>query len=430
MSESAPSKVQYAWYGDDFTGSTDVLEALALHAVPAVLFTNIPSEDDLAAFSECRAVGIAGESRSRSPAWMDEHLPPVFAAIRRLGAPMNHYKVCSTFDSSPQSGSIGRAMELGLSAFDSPFVPVIVTAPHLGRSVVFGNLFAAAGGVVYRIDRHPTMRSHPVTPMMEADLRMHLAQQTGLPIGLIDIIALRNGSAAQHLDGELAAGMKAVLFDGVSYAEVDEAAKLLWQRAATHPIFAVGSSGLAYGILRAWCGLGLAQQSGTLPPPDPAERILVLSGSCSPVTAGQILDAQQRGFATLRLQGSAPWDRETKEALQLLSGGRSVVLYTALGPELSEGDYGAGFSAALGAALRRILVESGVRRVVIAGGDTASHAARQLGPRALTFVAPLVSGAPLCRIWAPGSSLDGIEIVLKGGQVGPVNFFTQVRDGR
>lgn len=434
MSEPPQPNVQYAWYGDDFTGSTDVLEALARYAVPSVLFTGIPSESDRAAFPDCRAVGIAGESRSRPPAWMDTHLPPVLAAMRRLGAPINHYKVCSTFDSSPQTGSIGRAIELGLRAFDSPFVPIIVAAPHLRRSVVYGNLFASANGAMVRIDRHPTMRAHPVTPMDEADLRLHLAKQTSLPVALIDLTALRDGSARHRLDGALASGAKAVLFDGVSYAELDEAAGLLCERAASHPLFAVGSSGLTYGIFRAWSrGEGhtrLATEQPSLPSPHPVDRLLVLSGSCSPVTAAQIQDAEQRGFTTLRLQDGAPWQRQTEQALQCLAAGKSVILYTALGPERSEDAHGAEFSAELGSMLRRILIASNLRRVVIAGGDTSSHVVRQLGLKALTFAAALAPGVPLCRAWTPGSPLDGLEIALKGGQVGADSFFTQARDGR
>ena len=142
MSGARPSRLLYAYYGDDFTGSTDVLEALALHGMPAVLFTSVPTAADLAAFPHCQAIGIAGESRSRSTRWMDAHLPPIFARMRALGAVVNHYKVCSTFDSSPHTGSIGHAMELGRKAFRTPFVPIVVGAPHLGRAVVFGNLFA------------------------------------------------------------------------------------------------------------------------------------------------------------------------------------------------------------------------------------------------------------------------------------------------
>jgi uncharacterized protein YgbK (DUF1537 family) len=106
-----------------------------------------------------------------------------------------------------------------------------------------------------------------------------------------------------------------------------------------------------------------------------------------------------------------------------------VVLYTALGPQAVDQEHGERFGAALGELLRELLLASRVRRVVVAGGDTATHAVKQLGLTALTFVAPLTPGAPLCRAHAPGSPLDGLELVLKGGQIGPETFFAEVRDG-
>jgi uncharacterized protein YgbK (DUF1537 family) len=163
------SAILYAFYGDDFTGSTDVLEQLASNGVPAVLYLTPPTPAHLAAFPEARAIGIAGDSRSRSPRWMSSHLPAIFAALKSFQAPIVHYKVCSTFDSSPSHGSIGRAIELGREIFNPRLVPIVVGAPHLRRYVAFGNLFVAApdGPVqpitVQRIDRHP-MRRHPVTP--------------------------------------------------------------------------------------------------------------------------------------------------------------------------------------------------------------------------------------------------------------------------
>src|ERR1700733_4127465 len=161
----------YSFYGDDFTGSTDVLEQLGSNGVPAVLFIGTPSVAHLAKFSNVQAIGIAGDSRSRPPEWMSAHLPAIFSRLREFGAPVMHYKVCSTFDSSPTCGSVGRAMEIGMEVFSPAFVPIIVGAPHLRRYVAFGNLFAAdADGVVQRIDRHP-MSHHPVTPMHEPDLR-------------------------------------------------------------------------------------------------------------------------------------------------------------------------------------------------------------------------------------------------------------------
>jgi uncharacterized protein YgbK (DUF1537 family) len=419
----------YAWYGDDFTGSTDVLEALALNGIKAVLFTHTPSAREIAAFSHCRAIGIAGESRSRSPHWLSRNLPAIFRAMRRLGAPVNHYKVCSTFDSSPRVGSIGRAMELGRQVFRSGTVPVAVGAPHLGRAVVFGNLFAEADGVWYRIDRHPTMRHHPVTPMTEADLRLHLARQTMLTMGLVDLTAFQSRTAQKRWQDELNARAGAVVFDGFSDAMLEETARILWECAAQRTVFAVGSSGLTHGLLHHWRSVDLIGAAQKLQPAPPIDRLLVLSGSCSPVTARQIRRAKQIGFAAWRLEGAGPWSAAAAKALRALQSGRSVVLYTALGPQTQDEQHGEKFGAALGGLLRELVLSSGVRRVLIAGGDTATHSVKQLGLDALTFAAPLVAGVPLCRARA-ASQLDGLELALKGGQMGPEDFFANVRDGR
>jgi len=439
----APPGLLYNYYGDDFTGSTDVLEALETHGVPTVLFTHPPTDLEIRAFPGCRSIGIAGESRSRSPEWMTENLPQVFARMRALGAPVNHYKVCSTFDSAPEVGSIGRAMELGRVAFDAEFVPVVVGAPQLGRAVVFGNLFAAAEGVMYRIDRHPTMRQHPVTAMTEADLRLHLAKQTPTRMGLVDLAAFQAGRAQEQLQSQLASGAEAIVFDGCGDATLDETARLLWERAIERALFAVGSSGLTYGLLRHWRRLGCIDTVLQSEPPAGVDRLLVLSGSCSPITEKQIRRAAQDGFVALHMAGSehragpeqrnALWKTQSARALEALAQGRSVVLYTALGPQPlnpTDLEHGEEFGAALGNRLRELLLISGVRRVVVAGGDTSTHAVKQLGLDALTFAAPLSPGAPLCRGHAVGSPLDGLQLVLKGGQIGPEAFFVQVRDGR
>ncbi len=432
MKAAAESGLLYAYYGDDFTGSTDVLEALALHGVPAVLFLGLPDQSALKAFANCRAIGIAGESRSRKPEWMDQNLPPVFAAMRALGASVNHYKVCSTFDSSPRIGNIGRAIELGIKAFAARYVPVVVSAPRLGRTVVYGNLFATAHGVMRRIDRHPSMRNHPTTPMAEADLRLHLEKQTRMPIGLVDLSSFQRGKVDDRLQAELKSGAKAVVFDAIDEAMLEETMRVVFQSAGNRRVFAVGSSGLTSGLLLHWQRQGLIAQPPKVEPTAAAERVIVLSGSCSPVTAKQITRAKQQGFAIYRLQGPEPWGAETRKALEALARGESVVFYTALGPESVDGGgkYGEAFGAALGARLRELLTVSGVRRVIIAGGDTSARVVKQLDLSALTFAAPLAPGAPLCRAYAPGSSFDGLELVLKGGQVGADEFFAQVRDGK
>src|ERR1700761_6476897 len=147
----------YCYYGDDFTGSTDVLEQLAMGGVASVLFLTLPTPAQLARFAGSQAIGFAGDARSRSPEWMSNHLTHLFTSMRELAPAVVQYKVCSTFDSAPHRGSIGRALEIGRDIFATATVPICVVTPHLQRYVAFGNLFAAAGKQVFRIDRHPTM---------------------------------------------------------------------------------------------------------------------------------------------------------------------------------------------------------------------------------------------------------------------------------
>jgi 3-oxoisoapionate kinase len=421
----------YAYYGDDFTGSTDVLEALALAGVRSVLFTGMPAEERWQEFADCQAFGIAGESRSRPPAWMSEHLPAVFARLGALGAPIVHYKTCSTFDSSPQIGSIGRALEIGRATLSPAFVPIVVAAPHLRRYVAFGNLFAASGGQIYRIDRHPSMRSHPVTPMHEADLRRHLAAQTLLSIGLVDLTAFSQDRAPAALADCLSRGDAAVLFDGVGEGELGETGRLLWQYAterqhpdSRHPLFCAGSSGLTYALLSAWRRSGLIGGEPAHTPAEAAETLLVLSGSCSPVTERQIRTALAHGYHGVSLQTETAFE----EAVTHLQAGQSTVIYSALGPLPARTQpEGEALGRRAGALLRRILSATRVRRVVLAGGDTSSHAVGALGIHALTWAASLEPGAPLCRAHARTAELDGLQLVLKGGQVGSDGFFERVR---
>src|SRR5690349_1533719 len=82
-----------SWYGDDFTGSTDALEALASNGVRSILFLGQPDDEFVHQFEDCEAFGIAGVSRSQTPGWMDANLPPVFEWMRRLETPLCHYKV-------------------------------------------------------------------------------------------------------------------------------------------------------------------------------------------------------------------------------------------------------------------------------------------------------------------------------------------------
>lgn len=430
------SDLRFSYYGDDFTGSTDVLEALASNGIPTVLFPCMPEARHLVAFADCQAIGIAGESRSRDPQWMSENLPGIFSFLKTLGAPMCLYKVCSTFDSSPKIGSIGRALEIGQDIFGGACVPIVVAAPHLQRYVLFGNLFAAAGQRIYRIDHHPTMRHHPITPMTESDLRLHLAQQTPRDIGLLDVFSLRQSNVAEIYQ-RLAQEFRAVVYDGLDQLSLRCTGSLLDSLGQSSPQFIVGSSGAAYALIEHWRASDMLSPQHVAFSARRADRLLVLSGSCSPVTEKQILCAMANGFVCIAIYPRAlleDTDRTQenllREAVRQLAGGTNVVLYSALGPQdISPLASSREFSVEMGKLLRNTIQQSGVRRVVVAGGDTSSHAVQQLGLYALRFLASLEPGAPLCRAYADDAAFHGLELVLKGGQVGPASFFQNVLRG-
>jgi uncharacterized protein YgbK (DUF1537 family) len=425
----------YCYYGDDFTGSTDVLEQLAVNGVSSVLFLSTPTPAQLARFADCQAIGFAGDARSRTPKWMSAHLPAIFARIRELAPQIVQYKVCSTFDSAPHRGSIGRALEIGRAVFGTETVPICIAAPHLGRFLVFGHLFATAGSEVYRIDRHPTMAHHPATPMHEADLRLHLAQQTDLPLGLVDLRAFQEHKVREQF--RLQAGKAAVLLDGVDVAMLQQAGQLLWKlKEESRPLFTIGSSGLTASLVAHWRSVGMIAAAHPSVTAAATDRILVISGSCSAVTAQQILWAKRQGYASVELDaaGLASGHTQAREtalrlALHALRSGCNTVLYTALGTPS-----GATHDQELGAALGRLLLElvrqTGVGRVVLCGGDTSSHAVQQLNLTAISFAGALAPGAPLCRAHSDeDNDLDGLELVLKGGQIGPEDFFEIARKG-
>ena len=119
-----PAGPLIAFYGDDFTGSSASMEATAFAGVESVLFLSPPTTERLSDFAGYRVIGVAGVARAQSPEWMDEHLPPVFDLLAAIGAPVIHYKVCSTFDSAPHIGSIGRAADLAAGVFADEIVAV------------------------------------------------------------------------------------------------------------------------------------------------------------------------------------------------------------------------------------------------------------------------------------------------------------------
>lgn len=437
-----------AFLGDDFTGASAAMEALAFAGLETVLFLEQPDAARLAQFPGARGIGVASLARSKPPEWMDAHLPAAFRLLASTGAPVVHYKLCSTFDSAPHLGSIGRAAEVAAGILPGWF-PMIVADPAMGRFQCFGHLFALGpDGRIHRLDRHPSMSRHPVTPMDEAELLRHLAKQTALPAALVEMAQMARGEGDAALAAALAAGARIVSLDVADAATLAEAGRLAWEGLARPQGFALGSQGLEAALVAHWRAAGLLE--GVPAPavrPGPA-RIACVSGSVAPATAAQVADALAHGFAGIRLDAAravdaAAWEAEiargTAAALAALAEGRDPLAFTATGPDdpavaalrhaarasgAAMEDVNARIGAGLGRLLDALLRQGAVRRAVIAGGDTSGHAARQLGIDALTALAPLAPGAPLCR--AHGRD---VEIVLKGGQVGRADVFRAAREG-
>ena len=466
MADSASaSPLRLAFYGDDFTGSTDALEVLAFAGLRCALFLEVPSASTLRELGPFDAIGVAGASRSLSPAEMDVQLPAVLSALAALPVPLVHYKVCSTFDSSSAVGSIGRVMDLARAAFGPAPIPIIAATPALGRYCNFGNLFArsATDGRVHRLDRHPIMSTHPVTPMTEADLVRHLGSQTAQPIARFNLPAFAQTLQARdtELDWLARDSGGAILFDGTEPAHLTEAGRLLERLCANRPrpLFAVGSSGLEYALTQWWAERGVidAPAVADFERFAPVPQVLAISGSASALSAQQIDAALAAGFVDIPVDARAivaapDWQQQletlTTRTIAALRAGHSVMMHTARGnrderiqalvdaivaggaePGQAQIEGGRLLGQRLGRLADRMLRAVPLQRLLLSGGDTSSLITQHLAPQALQVAARLAPGAPLCRVLSQASHLASLQIALKGGQMGGADYFVKALRG-
>ncbi|MFH8251841.1 four-carbon acid sugar kinase family protein [Microbacterium sp. B2969] len=404
------TRAAVAFYGDDFTGSVDVLLQFARFGLAGRLFTQLPSAAALrAAADEVDVVGVAGIARSLGVDELEAEVAPVFAALREVGADVVQYKACSTADSSPTVGSIGRVIELARASFGERAIPMLFAQPDFGRYTVFGHHFAREGDTVYRLDRQPTMSRHPSTPMREADLAAHFAAQTALPIGSIPW-AEYDGDLTRRIEGMDAA---AVVLDALTDEHVELVGRAV--RALPAPVFAIGSGGLSRGLA---AGLGAPVSLPT--PTEASGPVLAVSGSRSPQTRRQVDAAAAAGWTVEPLRFD---DGQAPGVVAALASGRSVALTS----DDADGDVSLERIARAAASVVSTAVRAGAtRRVIVCGGDTSSRVARLLGVESLSIVANPVANVVLLRAGSADPAIDGLELLLKGGQVGPVDLFEVV----
>lgn len=430
--------LKIAYYGDDFTGATDTLATAARAGLRTLLFLGLPTAAQLERAGPLDCLGIAGAARAMTPAEMQTELEPVGRLFAELGAPVMHYKTCSTFDSAPHIGSIGAALRILRPHAGNALVPIVGGQPNLHRYCVFGNLFAGtgSGGAIHRLDRHPTMRRHPVTPMHEADLRLHLAQQ-----GLENVSAIAYPDYAQdgqaldrQLDALLASGPDAVLLDIAHADHLAPAGRLIWQHAQRQRLLAVGPSSVVQALAAHWQSGADTAQTAIAPAQGP---VLVLAGSLSPMTARQVqaatsykhipLDAHRlAGDENYRMQMAGQIATRLDQGAHVLACTAGEDGATAANTTTTDGR---ALARACGELLAHVLATRPIKRLGIAGGDTSSHAVQALQAWGLSYRAQLAPGVALCRLHSEQASLDGLEIMLKGGQMGSETLFEELLSG-
>ncbi|MEN0139634.1 MAG: four-carbon acid sugar kinase family protein [Rhodococcus sp. (in: high G+C Gram-positive bacteria)] len=415
----------FGFVADDLTGASDVLAQAHRYGLDAVLVIG-----DAALPDDADIVGIAGPARSLGGAAFDEHVRRDLARIAELDLEVLLYKVCSTFDSSPKLGSIGRGIELLHERFpEHGPIPVVPAQPGFGRFTAFSNHYATHGGQIYRLDRHPIMAAHPSTPMHEADLRELLAEQLGTETapGAIHLPTYDDGTFAETWEQHRAATGPTFVVDAVSDTHLDTVAAALRTRSnQPTPAIVVGSGGVM---------AALARTEGHLIPADPGSHrasgpVLAVSASASSVTAQQIADAVTHGWIDVPVPACLLESSDARQLAALestvsaaLSTGRNVVVhstrgtddprYSNLGPVEP-----AHVGSLIGSLAGRMASATLTRDIAVFGGDTSSHALNAMGVQQLRVTEQFVTAGPICHS-DDAAPVAGCRLLLKGGQVGP-----------
>lgn len=416
------------WLGciaDDFTGATDMASMLVRGGLRTVQTIGIPPEgfENLAA----DAVVVALKSRSIPAGEAVARSLEVLAALRKTTARRFYFKYCSTFDSTPAGniGPVADALEQELRADWVPFCPAL---PVNGRTVFNGHLFVGD-----RLLNESGMENHPLNPMTDADLRRVLAAQSAAQVGLVPARAVRAGPEAVRrvIVEHRRQNIHFAIADCVDDADLDvlgEAFKDL--------ILVTGGSGLAVGLGRAWVNERRVEDHDDPAALDPRDGYgVILSGSCSRTTLGQIAAFEASGGLTLRLNplalaksGEALREAEAWAVASL--GDRPVAIIASETPEKVQE-----VQAVLGAerasqvienAFARLapaLVQKGVTRLVVAGGETAGAVVGGLGVNALAIGPEIDPGVPWTQ--AVQGEAEGLCLALKSGNFGAENFFTK-----
>ena len=406
---------------DDFTGATDVAGMLVQAGMETLLTIGVPQES---AALEADAVVVALKSRTAPAADAVQASLAALARLRSAGCTRFYFKVCSTFDSTPR-GNIGPVAEALMAALGTDFTIACPAFPENGRSVYRGHLFV---GDLLLSDTG--MRDHPLTPMTDANLVRWLQAQTALRVGLLrqDAVAAGADAVTARMNALRAEGVRIAIADAID----NEDLRSLGAACAELPLLIAGS-GLALGLPAAYAARGWVRRDASAAAlPAVGGHAAVLSGSCSTATNAQVQHWLQSGRPAFRVDARQLAERAPLAAQALawaearLVNGPVLIYATARADEVkaTQQQLGAEHAGALVeaclAAIATGLHERGVRRLVVAGGETSGAVVQALQVRQLRVGATIDPGVPWTQ--AIGRPL---LLALKSGNFGSVDFFAK-----
>ncbi|MCP3406709.1 3-oxo-tetronate kinase [Bradyrhizobium sp. CCGB01] len=409
---------------DDYTGASDLANTLTRAGLRTVQTIGVPADN--LALPEVDAVVVSLKSRSIEAGLAVSRSRAAETWLRGRGAGHVLFKICSTFDST-DAGNIGPVMDALRADGGEGTVLVTPAFPETGRTVYQGNLFVGA----VPLNESP-LKDHPLNPMRDSDLVRVLARQSRTQVGLVDLATVARGAEAvraklAELSGK---GVGAAIIDAV----FDRDLETIGLVAAEHRL-SVGASGIGLGLARALVSTGKVKSAAGSAGSDAAVGgpAACLAGSCSQATLQQIANAE-RAMAVLHL------DQD-----RILTGGDEVQRAIAwAGPRMADGpvliassatpDQVAALQArhgrdAAGHAIEQAmadiaenLVKSGVRRLVVAGGETSGAVVDRLGIPGFLVGAEIAAGVPVLR--AVGAQAGDMLLALKSGNFGGPEFFS------
>ena len=409
---------------DDYTGASDLANTLTKNGLRTIQTVGIP--DAALALPDVDAVVVALKIRSVAAADAVTSASEAYQWLHGRGAKHVLYKICSTFDST-DDGNIGPVTDALREMADGGIALVTPAFPETGRTVYFGHLFVNGQSL-----NESPLKDHPLNPMHDANLVRVLARQSKGAVGLVDLATVAAGPAAvaARLENLHAQGFTTAIADAISEHDLEAlGAVALQARIST------GASGLGLGLARALVKSGqVPLQAGTT---DDAIRPVgglsaIVAGSCSRATLEQ-LEIAERSMPVLRLDpekllgGSDEVAAALSWAGERISSG-PVAIAASTEPEIVsrlQSRYGREASGhAIEAATSTIaaeLVARGVRRLVIAGGETSGAVVDRLAIPAFLIGPEIAPGVPVLR--TVGNAQGDMLMALKSGNFGGKYFF-------